>query len=267
MALATAVISANAQDMNSKRGTPILPEAKDWMIGIDARPVLDYAGNLFSQYGNSAPDWNFPNNNFVITGGLVKDETTMYRAKVRLGFGSTKTEDLIDDPATPVVNPSEVTNTTKSSYNSIVIGAGIQKSRGKGRLHGIYGAEAYIGLGGEKTTYEYGTKLSDTTAVGVGPRNTEEKQGSTFMFGVRGFIGAEYFFAPKISISGEFGWGIGLSSTGEGETSYEAFGDNPATPNNVENALYTGSSKTGKSSSFGLDTDNVGGALTMHFYF
>ena len=97
MALATAVISANAQDMNSKRGTPILPEAKDWMIGVDASPVLEYFGNLFNHDDNNAPSFNFPNNNLVITGGMVKDETTMYRAKVRLGFGSSKDETAINN--------------------------------------------------------------------------------------------------------------------------------------------------------------------------
>jgi len=47
-ALATAMISANAQDMMSKKGTPILPEAKDWSIGFDAAPLLGYFGNLYS---------------------------------------------------------------------------------------------------------------------------------------------------------------------------------------------------------------------------
>lgn len=261
MALATAVVSANAQDMNSKRGTPILPEAKDWMIGIDASPILDYAGNLFSQYGNSAPDWNFPNNNLIITGGMVKDETTMYRAKVRLGFGSSKDEDLIDASWTPAVG-DQVTDVTKTSYNQIAIGAGIQKNRGKGRLHGIYGAEAMIMLGGSKTTFENGTPDTLLTT----PIETENKQGSTFGIGVRGFIGAEYFFAPKISISGEFGWGLSLSSTGEGSITTKQYGDDPSTTD-TNNVVYTTETKSGKSSSFGIDTDNVGGALIMHFYF
>jgi hypothetical protein len=261
MALATAVISANAQDMNSKRGTPILPEAKDWMIGIDAHPVLDYFGNLFNHDFNEAPDWNFTrNNSMIITGGCVKDETTMYRAKIRLGFGSNKQDSLYDNPFTTATD--NVTDTRKTSSNDIAIGAGIQKNRGKGRLRGIYGAEAMIGLGGGKTTNDYGISLTDSTATG--PRTTEEKEGSTFSFGVRAFIGAEYFFAPKMSLSGEFGWGLGLSSTGEGEVTTERRG---IAPGATETSTITETTKTGKSSSFGIDTDNLGGSIVFHFYF
>lgn len=261
MALATAVISANAQDMNSKRGTPILPEVKDWTIGVDATPFLDYAGNLFSQYGNSAPSWDFAKNPAIITFGMVKDETTTYRGMVRLGFGSTKDEDLIDASWTPAVG-DQVTDVTKTSYNNITLGGGLQKNRGKGRLRGIYGAEAMISLGGGKETFENGTP--DTLLVN--PIEIESKQGSTLGFGLRAFIGAEYFFAPKISISGEFGWGLSLSTQGEGETTTKQYGDDPSTTD-VVNVVYETTTKSGKSSSFGIDTDNVGGAIIMHFYF
>lgn len=262
MALATAVISANAQDMNSKRGTPILPEVKDWTIGVDATPFLDYAGNLFSQYGNSAPSFDFAKNPLIITGGMVKDETTTYRVMARIGFNSSKDEDLID--ATWTTEPNDqATDVTKTSSRNITLGAGIQKNRGKGRLRGIYGAEAMIMFGGGKSTFENGTP--DTLLFT--PIDIETKQGSTLGLGLRAFISAEYFFAPKISISGEFGWGLSISSQGEGETTSKQYGDDPSTPNDPNNVVYETTSKSGKSSSFGIDTDNLGGAIIMHFYF
>lgn len=48
IALASATTFASAQDMNSKRGTPILPEPGDYSIGIDAVPFLEYFGNLMN---------------------------------------------------------------------------------------------------------------------------------------------------------------------------------------------------------------------------
>ena len=48
------VTSAFAQDLTSKRGEPILPEAGDYMIGIDANPFLNYIGRLGSS-ANVAP--------------------------------------------------------------------------------------------------------------------------------------------------------------------------------------------------------------------
>ena len=239
IALVSAVAVANAQDMMSKKGTPILPESGDWSIGVSVNPFFDYFGNMFNgSTGNSSPSWDFTNSSQVITGKLMKDETTAYRAKVRLGFGSSSTE--TGDTANGQLNKTSLSNM------NVTLGAGLQMYRGKGRLQGFYGAEALIGFGSGKTTYDYNNGTTSAFAP------TETNNGSTFNFGVRGFIGAEYFFAPKISISGEFGWGIGFSSTGANETTY---GDGHVDTN------------VGKSSSFGLDTDNSGGSINMSFYF
>ena len=82
----------------------------------------------------------------------------------------------------------------------------------------------------------------------------EMKEGGSFGIGVRGFIGAEYFFAPKMSLSGEFGWGISLNSQGDGEYTTSGGGQSNTT-------------KYGKNSSFGIDTDNVGGNISLNMYF
>ncbi|MFN5345818.1 MAG: hypothetical protein ACK5B3_01225, partial [Bacteroidota bacterium] len=231
------------QDMNSKKGTPILPESGDWSIGIGANSSLNYFGNLLNgNADNSAMsfDWTNGNEN-VITGKMMKDANTAYRAKVRLGFGSTTSDNQsvdLDGDGAADIDSVEI----KNGGSNINLGAGIQMYRGKGRVRGFYGAEANIGLGSAKETWT-ATDLS-----------VEAKAGSTFNLGIRGFIGVEYFFAPKMSLSGEFGWGLGLSSTGASETTVTFAGTTTTT---------TG----GKSSSFGLDTDNAGAAINLNFYF
>ena len=236
-------VTASAQDMNSKKGTPILPESGDWSIGIGANSSLNYFGNLLNgNVDNSAMsfDWTNGNDN-VITGKMMKDANTAYRAKVRLGFGSTTADNQsvdLDGDGAADIDSVEI----KNGGSNINLGAGIQMYRGKGRVRGFYGAEANIGLGSAKETWT-ATDLS-----------VEAKDGSTFNLGIRGFIGVEYFFAPKMSLSGEFGWGLGLSSTGASETT-------------VTFAGTTTTTKGGKSSSFGLDTDNAGAAINLNFYF
>jgi len=264
-ALASSIVFANAQEMMSKKGTPILPEAGDWSIGFQADPLIRYFGNLFSQAGNnnSALAPQVPN---TLVGLYVVDANTAYRAKLRLGFGSTKQDELTSSDATA---GAFVTDTKKSSDMNITLGAGIQKSRGKGRLHGIYGAEAAIMIGSSKDTYTYGNAISSTNQSptshnfggnlsGAG-RATEIKNGSTFGFGLDGFIGAEYFFAPKMSLSAEYAWGLNLSSTGEGSSTTEAW-------DATANAVKVTTTKTGKSSSFGVDVVNAG-SITFHLYF
>lgn len=267
-ALASTCFLAGAQDMMSKKGTPILPEAGDWSIGIDATDVIRFFGNMFTKDANNNSSLS-PEINQTLTGLYVKDENTAFRIKLRIGFGSMTENALVNDDGSTSNPPATVTDTWKQTTTNFTIGAGLQKSRGKGRLHGIYGAEALIGLSGGKSTYTYGNNFSSSntapTSYDFGSniignaRVTEDKGGSTFNFGIDGFIGAEYFFAPKISLSGEYSWGLMLSSTGEGETTAEML-------NSTGDGGTSNTTKTGKSSSFGLDVTNIG-SITMHLYF
>ena len=269
VALAAAVAGVNAQDMNSKRGTPILPESGDWSIGFDAAPWLQYFGNLMSNSGNNSANAAYQQTQTIV-GKMMKDENTAYRVKVRLGFGSNTFNNIIDQDGSTSNPPATVTDELKTSGMNITLGGGIQKYRGKGRLRGFYGAEAGIMLGSSKETYSYGNAFSTTNnsptstdwssgqAVPATSRPTEWKAGSTFGFNLRGFIGAEYFFAPKMSIGAEYGWGLGLSSTGEGESTVEFW-------NGIGTTSQTG--KTGKSSSFAVDVDNASGAIVLSLYF
>ena len=271
-ALATAMISANAQDMMSKKGTPILPEAKDWSIGFDAAPLLGYFGNLFNNTVDNSVSASYQQN-MMLVGKMMKDENTAMRAKLRIGFGSNSNDAILNQDGSTSNPPATVTDNRKISSMNFNIGAGIQKYRGKGRLKGFYGAEAGIGIGSSKTTYTYGNAFSSTNPAptssswgGVNPnpgtRVTEDKNGSTFGINLRGFIGAEYFFAPKMSLSAEYGWGLGLSSTGEGETTTEFWDGGATTP-----GVKTVTSKSGKSSNFNLDVDNAGGQIVLSMYF
>ena len=271
-ALAGTCMFANAQDMMSKGGTPILPEAGDWSIGADATSLIQYFGNLFTDANNNNSSLNsqVPN---TLVGLYVVDETTAYRAKLRIGFGSQKFNNIIDDNSTTTEFVT-VTDELKMSSTNFAIGVGLQKSRGKGRLKGIYGAEAGIGIGSSKETYTYGNAITTTNAAptstddwanlpnpgtALSTRPTESKSGSTFSINLNAFIGAEYFFAPKMSLSAEYGWGLIFSSTGEGETTNERL-------NVAGTAVESFSQSTGKSSNINLDVADIG-SIVLHFYF
>ena len=290
LALAFGVTTAFAQDLTSKKGEPILPEAGDWGLGVDATPFINFAGNLFNNStSNNAPSWNFLTSNQTISGKYFTDEKTAYRGAIRLGFGSTTyknyvTQDISGTPSNP---PATVLDERKVSENGIGLSAGIEMRRGKTRLQGYYGGELGIFFGGTKETYTYGN-AADATTNGLDPtstdwnspkagggyntlfsgvgRRTEWKGGSTMQIGLRGFIGAEYFILAKISVAGEFGWGIGLMSQGDGSETREEM-------NTAGTALQGNTYTTGGWKSFGLDTENWSnvfgnaGTLRMNFYF
>ena len=289
LAMAFGVTSAFAQDLTSKKGEPILPEAGDWAISVDATPFLNYAGNFFGKSAaNGAPTFNFLTGNNVIVGKYFKDEKTAYRAGINIGLNSQSATNLVNqDNYTGAAPTPKVTDKTSVTTTGFGVTAGIEKRKGKTRLQGYYGAEAGIYVGGTSQKNTYGNQYGTTAAVGTsttpnstvwgtgstsvsstGPaaaRATEWKSGTNFQFGVRGFLGVEYFIAPKMSLGGEFGWGIGISTTGAGQTTTEA--------------IYSGTSsstqtaKTGSSTNFNIGTDNKNsifgptGSVRMNFYF
>jgi hypothetical protein len=279
IALAFGVSSAFAQDLTSKKGEPILPEAEDWAISFDADPIFQYVGNAFSgaTTTNSAPGVGFLNSNNTIIGKKFIDEKSAYRALVRIGFSSQSTKAMIAQPvATAPVYPAApamVEDKMKVGSTTIGIGAGKEWRRGKTRLQGYYGADAMLWISMGKTKYDYGNALAPTATPAVtvanstnfgtnlgtdtygnAARTTEAKNGMGFGIGVRGFIGAEYFIFPKIAIGAEYGWGLGFQMQGKGKTTKESI--NGTTVGSQE-------TETSGSSAVGADTDiNQSGIFT-----
>jgi hypothetical protein len=280
LAAAFGVSSAFAQDLTSKKGEPFLPEAGDWAIGIDAAPFLNYAGQLLSNGGAIAPGFNFlTGNTQTIVGKMFKDEKTAYRAGLRIGLGSNSEKNMVSDrtvttaPTFPAV-PTMKENTWKSSTTAFGLSGGLEFRRGKTRLQGYYGGELGFYMKSTKDKFTYGNALTPATATpavtvagaddfgiiadnigtdtyGNASRVTERKNGSMISLGVRGFIGAEYFILPKISIAGEFGWGVGLTSNGKTSTTSESVG-----VAGTSSVVGSQTIESGKSGSFRIDTDN-----------
>jgi hypothetical protein len=245
VALAFGVTSVFAQDLTSKKGEAILPEAGDWGLSVNANPFLNYAGNFIGGNGlNTAPTANFLTTNQTITGKYFVDEKTAYRGGIRLNFSSASTATKV--AAIPATTPATfVDDVTKVSGSNIGLTFGLEKRKGKTRLQGFYGAELGVMVGTAKTSNEYGNALSADNPIF---RTAETKLGSIFGLGLRGFIGAEYFILPKMSIGAEFGWGLAYTRIGEGESTVDSWDGT---------AVVSATTKTGKSSSFGLDTDNM----------
>lgn len=259
-----------------------LPEAGDWAIGIDAAPLLNYFGNFIGGNGlNTAPAWGFPTWNQTISGKYFVTKDMAYRASIRLGFGSQKGSQMVDQdgvaaPTYPNL-PATVEDSYKAGGSSIGLAGGLEMRKGSGRLIGFYGAELGLNFASNNASYTYGNAMTTTGATttdfgsnietdtyGNAARVTESNSGMSTTIGVRGFIGAEYFILPKMSIGGEFGWGLGLQSDGASSMSMESTDGVAVGKQTIEGT---------KSSTFVFDTDNnnsvvgVSGALklTLHF--
>lgn len=321
LALAFGVTNAFAQDLTSKKGEPILPEAEDWAVSVEATPFLNYLGNFFGKNGpNNAPTWNNLNSSNTIMVKKFTDAQNAYRATFRLGMRNSSFKNEIAVPQSSTAAPINFPATTavgedKASHTSsfIGIGVGMEKRKGKTRLQGFYGGEVYIWYSSSKDKFKYANSLSQGTSdpnisalnsttwsatapgtfsasnVGTGTpagsnvggtvnswRKTLDKPGAQFGLGLRAFLGAEYFVAPKISIGGEFGWGIGLAMNMKSKTVYEMEG----TDGGLQEAATTVTVTKKRGMEFILDTDNnpannsnynlalsPTGALRLNFHF
>jgi hypothetical protein len=269
-ALAFGVTTAFAQDLTSKKGEPILPEAGDYSIGIAADPFLQYFGNFIGGGGgNAAPGWNHLNGLNTIVGKMYVTPNMAYRGILRIGLNNNSMSVLVGKDGAPAPTfpnvPETVTDKMVSSSSFIGLGAGLEYRRGKTRLQGFYGGEAFLWTIGGSSKYTYGNEMTTTVTNPItnnfgtniapayaiyGGRVLSEKDGRTIGIGVRGFVGAEYFIIPKLSVGGEFGWGIGYQRTGASTAELEAVSG--GTKNTTEYTI------SDKSSDLILDTDRNG---------
>lgn len=243
---------------------------------------------------NSAPTWNHYGLNQTIVGKKFKDANTAYRAIVRIGMTNTKTRTAVDEFVAPtaVTGAMEATaaqkfDQMKSSTRWIGIGVGLEKRRGKTRLQGIYGADIFVWGGNTKEKYKYANKLTQTddattafnenldangpaaytTNFGTNVTTTlpgyanvdaaralKRKTNGQIGVGVRAFVGVEYFIVPKISIGGEFGWGVGYRVNTKDKATWDAEGTGTTSTTQEAKEIKT-KDVVNKGSSFVIDTD------------
>ena len=250
--------------------------------------------------GNSAPQANnvaSNTNQFVqssnnqIVGKYFLDDKTAIRAKVGLNTISGSMINRVQDAevmykaslgtAEDVQAASliRVEDKLKYSKSNILVTAGIEKRRGYRRLQGFYGAEIGIGGTSDKQTVTYGNAFSDQYAVqyttnfnsfnvatqtptsGRTVRNLETKQRGGFRFGVRGFIGIEYFVFSKISVAAEYGWGYSILTRRGVKSTQEVFVNGQNGPTVFTEEVNQDNSE--KTKGFSVD-NNAGNIFSMN---
>lgn len=230
--------SANAQDTQEDRPLTkdkkeILPEEGDIALGIQASPFLDYVGNFLNgNSNNNSPYFSGTNNTIFVK--KFTSNTTAIRLSLNLSrYSSSRTySDVRDDAAvTDPLSTAQVNDVVKSTNYNNIIGIGVEKRRGYGRLQGFYGASAFFGFGGNGYSYSYGNAMTSGNQTPTSYNSTNpsvrtlESNTKTLSLGVSPFIGVEYFIARKISFQGEIGWNISYNWENEATATYETILD------------------------------------------
>ncbi|MFO7722990.1 MAG: hypothetical protein R6V49_07195 [Bacteroidales bacterium] len=261
--------TANAQ-LTSKKGIPVLPQAGDFALGVNALPMLEYLGNAMNGNTWNSTHWDFVNGNQSIFGKYFLTDLTALRVGLRIGLTSL-TEGVYVKDDFDATGEDQVLDKYTNKETNIYLSIGMEKRKGIYRMQGFYGAEAMLGVMSESDSYVYGNEITSTNPMPTthdfgynipmaGARVLNAKDGFGFMFGARLFVGAEYFIFPKLSLGGEFGWGLGIMSRGDSKGTVEYWNIADAKVDEMERL-------GGNGSGFSLDTDNYGGIIKILFHF
>ena len=235
VALTFVIFNVQAQDeeLVSKKGFAILPEAGDIALGVDFAPfvnTLNFMGGT-----STGPRMSFADGLSIF--GKYYLEADM-AVRVKFAFNSistTKNGYVLDQNVIGATANDMVEDTETAGWSRYAFAVGAEMRRGHGRLQGYYGADFFFeyangSAANQNASYTYGNAMD---AANVSPastnfgqtiggiRTTEVVAGSAMSFGLRGFVGVEYFIAPKISLGGEVGWGVAYQIGNDGSETTE----------------------------------------------
>ena len=226
----------------SKGGKQITPVAGDMGLSMDASPFLEFVGNILNNSSNNnAPDVNSPGfTNNQITFRYFLEDNMVARARLGITQTTTTIKNLVQQDKQTDQNV-RVEDKQVQSADGYFVAAGVEMRRGNGRIQGYYGGELAHSKTNNSFFREYGNAMTQdnqaprsTTSFGSGANNgsanVQNRQiasygGRNVFIGVNGVVGVEYFFAPRISIGGEFILGFGLTMEQAGENQFEEWSD------------------------------------------
>lgn len=191
---------------------------------VSAQEYKPTAGDVTAELGItggiSNTDVQLAGRDAYLKARYFKSDKVAYRFSANLGSDSnTLNIDSFDDQGTAF--ETHTTGKDKESETRISLGFGIEKHfTGTDRLSPYIGGDLMLGYYSQKVTGDSKTVNSglNTTAFSASS-NGEVKGPNSFSFGVRGVLGADYYFAKKVFLGVEAGMGVGFASEGKTTTS------------------------------------------------
>ena len=230
-----------------------------------------------------------------IFGKYFLTDKTAIRLNVGIGINSQTQSNYVQDDAAVAENPlsvDQVEDTYKYRNSGMSVAVGYEWRRGGKRLQGFWGGQAILAYSNSKHFFGYGNAITEVNQnptatpwngnnipdlwidanyngnfpnlnnnVGGNSRLLMQSDGRSWTYGVGGFVGVEYYIAPKISIGCEMSLNLLWTSGGKKYQKSERY--NPDFNRVDENTRWTGKSDSG----FRFGTENIGTSLFVAFSF
>ncbi len=278
LAAGMTVMGLAAQETEKKQ---YLPEEGDWAIGFDAKPVLDFVGNIFN--GNTDNSMNPLGGEPTLStcptvslmGKYMLTDQLAVKANVGVYVHNDKNAYYVQDDAATVLDPlsdAKVADYQSKRYTGLSLMGGVEYRVGKKRIQGVFGGGLVFGVSKELVKYSYGNQMTEINQqptvsgyldVWHGTyRTLKEYSGRPhFYAGLIGTAGVEFFVAPKIALGAEVSLCAAYHVRPQTYTLSEGYN---ASTEVIEKKTDLVSPVTG---GFQLGTHNMGGSLYLAFYF
>ena len=290
-------VNSNAQEvLTNKNNKVMLPEEGDWSISVDATSFIKFAADLAhigGQMGAVAPTFDGLNNEaqtYSISGRQFITSSKAKRFSLRVFVDNTRESVFVNpngfqgDPWPNDVSDNQVKDVKAVSDFMFALGSGIEYRKGTKRLQGYYGYEGMLAVQGGRTKYNYGNDVDSVGFtshdfdgnIGDLTRTTKITNGINVSLGARAFIGVEYFVIPKISVGGEFGWGLGFYRDFGGKSVEEGLDYEGNIVSDIERksgnsgGFFIGNSRNNSSESYDdiwMNSFSPSGNLSLNLYF
>ena len=231
-----------------------------------------------------------------IFGKYFLTDQTAVRLNVGIGINSQTQSNYVQDDAAVAENPlsvDQVEDTYKYRNSGMSVAVGYEWRRGGKRLQGFWGGQAILAYSNSKHFFGYGNAITEVNQnptatawnvnnnipdlwidanyngnfpnlnnnIGGNSRLLMQSDGRSWTYGVGGFVGVEYYIAPKISIGCEMSLNLLWTSGGKKYQKSERY--NPDFNRVEENTRWTGKGDSG----FRFGTENIGTSLFVAFSF
>ena len=265
-----------------KTDKQLLPEQGDWAIGVDAVPLLRTLGTVF--WGEKNP-MGFQGTPYF-TGNMYPNVSVMakYMVKsncaIRVNLGvnilsNTTQYNVRDDAAALIDNntAAKVTDQITTNAYGLSIAIGAEYRHGNKRVVGVFGGDLLVGYYGGSIKNSYGNKMNEynqkpttnqpyfNTPTSDNARALFQRNSGAFSIGAQVSAGLEVFVAPKIALGGQINLSYVFMYNNKIYREAEGFNELSGKVEKITDIQ----SPAGWSHKF--NTNNLGGALYMIFYF
>lgn len=290
-ALTLVTVTARSQETEVQ----YTPKTGNYAISVSAVPMTQYIGQFFNGAAANNLD-EFGGQTYIggdvktapfrkiaplmsISGKYFLDKETALRVNLGLIYQRTYRQTYSRDDAAFALNPfskQKVIDTRLNSNTGMSLMAGLEKRVGKERLQGVYGAGLLFAMNNVYNKYTYGnaiTEINQSPSLSNGGNVAamsgfssnrllkDYNLGASMHAGIVTFVGVEYFIIPKMSIGGEVNF-TALASFDQAQyQDLEGF-------STVDIARREWTELVSPSSNqITVGTGNIGGNVTLNFYF